>query len=410
MVGSSARSLATKISHRSSYIVASKRTPFGAYGGRLRDLKASALGGIAGRAALDELSQEVEVDHVFFGNVSQTDNSTPYLARHVGHLSGLGPTVPALTINRLCGSGFQAAITAAQHISLGEADVCLTGGAEAMSMAPYTLSGAARFGNRYGADMKLEDSLAAALVDQNPGGTPTPMGVTAENLAKKYGITREECDDYALRSQKRYAAALADGAFSAELTSVSLQTRKGLSILVDEHPRPQSTLESLASLSPAFIPSGGTVTAGNASGICDGAAANIVMSESSLKRYNVRPLARIASYAWSACEPGIMGIGPVAATREALRKAGKSIGEMDLLEINEAFAAQWLAVQRELDLPTERTNMFGGAIAVGHPLAASGARILANLTHNLIRLDRRWALGAACIGGGQGIAVVLERA
>ncbi|WVQ82797.1 hypothetical protein IAT38_004929 [Cryptococcus sp. DSM 104549] len=407
----SARRLASNFSRPESFIVSSKRTPFGAYGGKLKELKAAELGGIAGKAALAELPADVEVDQVFFGNVTQTDNSTPYLARHVGHLSGLGPTVPALTLNRLCGSGFQTAITAAQHISLGEADVCLTGGAEAMSMSPYTLSGLTRYGTRYGVDLKLEDSLAAALVDQNPGGEKTPMGVTAENLAKKYGITREECDAYALQSQGRYAAGLADGAFESELIPIPLKPVKGVpqTLTADEHPRPQSTTASLSKLPSVFIKSTGVVTAGNASGICDGGAANVVMSEGAVAKYGVKPLARIAGYAWSACEPEIMGIGPVVAVREALAKAGKSVQDMDLIEVNEAFAAQWLAVQKELELPSEKTNMFGGAIAVGHPLGASGARILGNLTHNLIRLDKKWALGAACIGGGQGIAVVLER-
>ncbi|KAK6904677.1 hypothetical protein I203_105493 [Kwoniella mangroviensis CBS 8507] len=407
----SSRLLASHIPKVESYIVSSKRTPFGAYGGKLKELKASELGGLAGKAALAELPSGVEVDQVFFGNVSQSDNSTPYLARHVGHLSGLGPTVPALTLNRLCGSGFQAAITAAQHISLGDADVCLTGGAEAMSMSPFTMSGLSRYGTKYGVDLKLEDSLAAALVDQNPGGVKTPMGVTAENLAKKYGITREECDNFALMSQQRYAAGLAAGAFSSELVPVKLKPVKGVpqTLEADEHPRPQTSIQSLQKLSSVFIKETGVVTAGNASGICDGGAANIVMSESSLQKYGVKPLARIAAYSWSACEPEIMGIGPVVAVRNALEKIGKTVGDMDIIEVNEAFAAQWLAVQRELELPTEKTNMFGGAIALGHPLGASGARILANLTHNLHRLDKKWALGAACIGGGQGIAVVLER-
>ncbi|KAK8844783.1 hypothetical protein IAR55_006633 [Kwoniella newhampshirensis] len=407
----SIRQLASNAPRQESFIVASKRTPFGAYGGKLKELKAAELGGLAGKAALAELPAGVQVDQVFFGNVAQSDNSTPYLARHVGHLSGLGPTVPALTLNRLCGSGFQSAITAAQHISLGEAEVCLTGGAEAMSMSPYTLSGLSRYGNRYGIDLKLEDSLAAALVDQNPGGAKTPMGVTAENLAKKYGITRDECDAFALMSQQRYGAGLAAGAFVSELVPVTLKPIKGVpqTLSADEHPRPQSTLASLEKLPPVFVKETGTVTAGNASGICDGGAANIVMSEQALGKYGVKPLARIASYSWSACEPEIMGIGPVVAVREALRKIGKTVQDMDLIEVNEAFAAQWLAVQRELELPIERTNMFGGAIAVGHPLGASGARILGNLTHNLTRLNKQWALGAACIGGGQGIAVVLER-
>ncbi|KAI9633252.1 putative acetyl-coenzyme A acyltransferase 2 [Dioszegia hungarica] len=407
---SSLRNLVSHVQRPEAFIVASKRTPFGAYGGSLKDFKASELGGIAGKAALAELPKGVEVDQVFFGGVTQSDNSTPFLARHVGHLSGLGPTVPALTENRLCGSGFQTVITAVQNIALGDANVCLTGGAESMSGAPFTLSGATRFGTKYGVDLKLEDSLAASLIDQNPTGQRTAMGVTAENLARKYGISREDCDAYALQSQERYAAGLSAGAFSSELTPVALRpSRKGPSSLTaDEHPRPQSNAASLAKLSPVFARDG-VVTAANASGICDGAAANVVMSEEAMKRFGVTPLVRVAGYAWSACEPEIMGIGPVVSVRKALERVGKTIGDMDIIEVNEAFAAQWLAVQKELDLPNDKTNMFGGAIAVGHPLAASGARILANLTHNLIRMEKRWALGAACIGGGQGIAVILER-
>ncbi|WVO15105.1 hypothetical protein L204_102749 [Cryptococcus depauperatus] len=394
-----------------SFIVASKRTPFGAFGGKLKEFKASELGGIAGRAALAELSPQVKVDQVFFGNVMQTNNSSPYLARHVGHLSGLGPGVPALTVNRLCGSGFQAAIAAAQHIALGEANVCLTGGTEAMSMSPYTLSGLVRYGTKYGLDLKQEDSLAAALTDQNPGGEKTPMGITAENLAKKYNITRDECDAYALMSQQRYSEGLKGGAFASELVPVALKPVKGVPqfLQADEYPRPQSTLVSLGKLPSVFVKSTGVVTAGNASGICDGAAANIIMSKEALDKWGIRPLARIAGYAWSACEPEIMGIGPVVAVKEALKNAGKLLADMDMIDINEAFAGQWLAVQKELELPLEKTNMFGGAIAVGHPLGASGARILGNLTHNLHRLNKNWALGAACIGGGQGIAVVLEK-
>lgn len=275
----------------------------------------------------------------------------------------------------LCGSGFQTIITAAQTIGLGESDVCLTGGSEAMSMSPYTLGGASRWGMRFGIDQKLEDSLAACLTDQNPGGEKTPMGITAENLAKKYGISREDCDNYAVQSQERYAAGLAAGAFADEIAPVTIKTRKGHHVVdADEHPKPHTSLMSLQKLPSVFIPKTGTVTAGNASGICDGGAANIVMSEEAMKKNNVKPLARIVSYAWSACEPSIMGIGPAVSVRKALERAGLTINDMDLIDINEAFAAQWLAVQKELELPNEKTNVFGGAIAVGHPLAASGAR------------------------------------
>lgn len=280
-----------------------------------------------------------------------------------------------------------------------------------MSMSPFTLSGANRTGMRFGVDQKLEDSLFATLTDQYPnGGKPTPMGITAENLAQKYGITREDCDNYALQSQQRYQQGLADGAFEAEIAPVTIKGRKGDVVVdKDEHPKANASLASLQKLPSVFIPKTGTVTAGNASGISDGGSVNIIMSEDAMKKYGVSPIARIASYAWSACEPSIMGIGPAVSVRQALERAGKSIGEMDLIDINEAFAGQWLAVAKELQLPNDKSNMFGGAIAVGHPLGASGARITGNLVHNLVRLDKKWALGGACIGGGQGIAIVLER-
>ncbi|EUC58782.1 acetyl-CoA C-acyltransferase [Rhizoctonia solani AG-3 Rhs1AP] len=403
------------VARAQAYIVAAKRTPFGAFGGKLKDLKASELGGLASKAALATLPKETKVDSVIFGSVSQTDNSGAYVARHVGHLSGLPVTVPALTVNRLCGSGFQSIINAVQEIQLGESNVVLTGGTENMSLAPYTLHGV-RFGNtRYGVDQKLVDSLAAALIDQVPGGhpgaAPTPMGVTAENLAQKYGITREQCDAFALRSQQRWAAAQEAGAFDDEISPVELKGRKGTEIFsVDEHPRPTATLETLAKLPSVFIKQTGAVSAGNASGIGDGAAANVVASEAACQQYGLPKLARIVSYGISACEPSIMGIGPVEAIKTALVRSGLKRDDIDLWDVNEAFAAQWLAVQKELELPDEKSNVFGGAIALAHPLGASGARITANLVHNLQRLNKRYGVGAACIGGGQGIAVVLERA
>ncbi|KAI5481614.1 3-ketoacyl-CoA thiolase, mitochondrial [Pseudohyphozyma bogoriensis] len=392
-----------------SYIAASKRTAFGAFGGKLKSWTAAQLGGVAGKAALAELPEGVKVDSVHFGAVLQSDPSGAYVARHIGHLSGLPVDVPALTINRLCGSGFQTIINAAQEIKLGEADVVLTGGTENMSLSPYTLSGASRFGNKYGVDLKLEDSLAAALTDRVP--TPTPMGITAENLANKYGVTREECDAYAVQSQQRWKEALDAGAFKDEITPISLPSRKKGAdpeiFAQDEHPRPSATLEALTKL-PAVFAKGGVVTAGNASGICDGAAANVVVGEEALKRYGIKPLAKVLAYHVVAVEPSIMGIGPVEAIKGALEKASLKMSDIDLFDVNEAFAAQWLSVQRALDLPNDKTNVFGGAIALGHPLAASGARITGNLVHNLRRLNKKYAVGAACIGGGQGIAVVLE--
>ncbi|BGP14360.1 hypothetical protein JCM10213_004487 [Rhodosporidiobolus nylandii] len=394
----------------SVFIAAGKRTPFGAFGGALKSYTASQLGGIAAKAALAELPEGVKVDSVHFGQVLYSDPSAAYLARHVGHLAGLPVDVPALTVNRLCGSGFQTIINAAQEIKLGEADVVLTGGAENMSLSPYTLSGASRFGTKYGVDLKLEDSLAQSLTDRVPN--PTPMGITAENLADKFGITREQCDQYALQSQQRWKAGLEAGAFASEIVSVPLPPKKRggepVSFAQDEHPRPQASLESLAKLASVFK-KGGTVTAGNASGICDGAAANVVVSEKAIGRFGLKPLAKVLAYHVVAVEPTIMGIGPVEAIRGALSKASLRIDDIDLFDINEAFAAQWLSVQRELELPNEKTNMFGGAIALGHPLAASGARITNNLVRNLHRLNKRYAVGSACIGGGQGIAIVLER-
>lgn len=390
-----------------AFIVGSKRTPFGAFGGKLSQLNAAQLGGHAAKAALAQIKPNTPVDSTVFGVVTHSDSTAPYLSRHVGHYAGVPITTPALTINRLCGSGFQAVINACQEINSGDSQVVLTGGTENMSMSPYTLSGV-RFGNtRYGVDLKLVDSLAVSLVDQVP--VPTPMGITAENLAEKYGITREQCDEYALQSQTRWAEAQKAGAFKDEIVPVEVKVKKDTVVFdTDEHPRPQTTMQSLAKLPPVFKKDG-TVTAGNASGICDGAAANVVASEDALWKHDLKPLARIAGYGVTACEPSIMGIGPVAASKLALERAGLKMSDMDLIEVNEAFAAQFLAVQKELELPADKTNVNGGAIALGHPLGASGARILSNLTYNLHRLDKKYALGAACIGGGQGIAVVLER-
>ncbi|GAA5887453.1 hypothetical protein JCM6882_002535 [Rhodosporidiobolus microsporus] len=360
-----------------SYIAAAKRTAFGSFGGSLSRHTAAQLGGIAAKAALADLPSDIKVDSVHFGQVLYSDPSAAYLARHVGHLAGLPVDVPALTTNRLCGSGFQTIINAAQEIKLGEADVVLTGGAENMSLSPFA-----------------------------------PMGITAENLANKHGITRQQCDEYAVQSQKRWKEALDAGAFKDEITPISLPPKKRggdpITFSQDEHPRPQATPEALAKL-PAVFKKDGTVTAGNASGICDGAAANVVVSEAALGRYGIKPLAKVLSYHVVAVEPTIMGIGPVEAIRGALQKASLKMDDIDLFDVNEAFAAQWLSVQKELGLPNDKTNVFGGAIALGHPLAASGARITNNLVHNLHRLNKRYAVGSACIGGGQGIAIVLER-
>ncbi|CAO1623202.1 unnamed protein product [Sympodiomycopsis kandeliae] len=402
---------ATTSVRQAAYIVAAKRTPFGAFGGKLSKLTAAQLGGLASKGALDELPQgiEKEIKQTIFGNVHASDNSAAYLSRHVGHYAGVPVTTPALTVNRLCGSGFQSVINAVQDIKTGDGDLILTGGSESMSLAPYTLHGVRFGGGKYGVDLKLVDSLAAALTDMVP--KPTPMGITAENLAEKYGITREQCDQFAVQSQQRWQKANDEGAFKDEIVPVEVKVKKATeSFTTDEHPRGSATIESLAKL-PSVFKKDGTVTAGNASGICDGAAANIVASEEALKRYNLKPLARIVSYAYTACEPSIMGIGPVESIKLALQRAGSgySLQDMDLIEVNEAFAAQTLAVQKELEIPNEKYNIHGGSIALGHPLGASGARITANAVHNLIRLNKQKAVVSACIGGGQGIALVLER-
>ncbi|PWN42816.1 thiolase [Ceraceosorus guamensis] len=398
---------ATTLRQSASYIVAAKRTPFGAFGGKLSSLTAAQLGGHASKAALSQLPEGTPIDATIFGNVHASDNSAAYLARHVGHHAGLPVTVPALTVNRLCGSGFQSIINAVQEVNSGDSNIVLTGGTESMSLAPYTLHGVRFGGGKYGVDLKLVDSLAAALTDMVP--QPTPMGITAENLANKYGITREQCDQFALQSQQRWQAAQEAGAFKDEIVPVEVKVKRATETFsVDEHPRGKTTIESLAKL-PSVFKKDGTVTAGNASGICDGAAANVVASEEAIKQHNLKPLARIVSYGVTACEPSIMGIGPVEAIKIALQRGGKTLGEIDgPIEVNEAFAAQFLSVQKELELPNEQTNQFGGAIALGHPLGASGARIINNLVYNGKRLNKKYALGAACIGGGQGIAILLE--
>lgn len=376
-----------------AFVVAAKRTPFGAFGGKLSTFTAAQLGGLASQAALAHLPQGTPIDATIFGNVHASDNSAAYLARHVGHHAGLPVTTPALTVNRLCGSGFQSIISAVQEIHMGDAHLLLTGGAENMSQAPYTLHGV-RFGNtRYGADLKLVDSLAAALTDMVP--TPTPMGITAENLAAKYGITRQDADAFALQTQHRWQKALEEGAFEDEIVPVEVKSKKVCveargearrlpsshaswqnteMVSADEHPRgAKATMESLGKL-PSVFKKDGTVSAGNASGICDGAAANIVASEEAIKQHNLKPLARIVSYGITACEPEIMGIGPVEAIKLALSRAGHvTKDQIDLWEINEAFASQWLAVQKELEIPNDKANLFGGAIGAFRCVCSSAS-------------------------------------
>ncbi|KAF9161404.1 3-ketoacyl-CoA thiolase, mitochondrial [Actinomortierella ambigua] len=388
------------------FIIAAKRTPFGAFGGKLKDYTAAELGAFASKAALADVGKEVPIDSVIVGNVAQSDAAGAYLARHVGLRSGLDISVPALTVNRLCGSGFQSIINATHEIKVGDANIVLTGGSESMSLSPYALRNV-RWGTRFGVDLKLEDTLAAALVDRFP--KETPMAITAENLAVKYGLTRQQCDEYALSSQQRWAAAHKAGRFNAEIVPVEYKVKKATEVLShDEHPRPNTTIENLAKLPPVFKKEG-TVSAGNASGISDGAGAVIVASEQAVKEHGLKPLAKVVSYHVTAVDPSIMGIGPVTAIQGALKKAGLQLKDMDLVEVNEAFAAQYLACEKELGLDRSKTNTNGGAIALGHPLGASGSRIIAHLTHELQRTQGKYAIGSACIGGGQGIAIVLER-
>jgi len=385
-------------------IVAAKRTPFGTFGGTLKDQSANDLGVVAAKAALAAAKVDpAVVDQVVFGNVAQTSADSIYHARHVGLRAGLPEHVPALTLNRLCGSGFQAIVSAAEEIQLGEAEVVLCGGAESMSQSPHVIRGA-RWGIALGKG-QLEDALWQALTDSF---VQMPMAITAENLAVKYGISRQDSDEYALSSQKRWAAASEGGRFAEELAPVDVPAKGGTkSFAADEHPRPQTTMEILAKL-PTVFKKDGVVTAGNASGICDGAAALVVTSASAAQTRGWKPLARIAGWGIVGCDPKIMGIGPAPAIRRALEKTGWKLADVDLVEVNEAFAPQYIAVEKELGLDRAKTNVDGGAIALGHPLGASGARITAHLVHELRRRGAKKGIGSACIGGGQGIALCIE--
>jgi acetyl-CoA acetyltransferase family protein len=383
------------------------RTGFGTFGGALKDHSATDLGALAAQCAIARAGVEpVDLGHVVFGNVIQTSTDAAYLARHVGLRAGLPIEVPAVTVNRLCGSGFEAIIQGAHRILLREATAVLAGGTESMSQAPYVLRGA-RWGTRLGQPPALEDSLWESLRDTQCG---LPMGETAENLGRRYGVTREDADAYALSSQRRAKTAWDAGVFRDEVIPVPVRnprTKQTVEWAADEHMRPDTTPEALAKLPPVFRKDG-LVTAGNASGVCDGAAALVVAGERWARERGLRPLGRLVSWAAVGVDPGLMGIGPAPAVRAALARAGLALDQMDLIEVNEAFAPQYVAVERELGLDRERTNVHGGAIAIGHPLGASGARITAHLLHALRGRGGRFGLGSACIGGGQGIAVVVE--
>jgi acetyl-CoA C-acetyltransferase/acetyl-CoA acyltransferase 2 len=391
---------------KSIVVVGAKRTAFGTMQGSLKALSATDLAVHAAKAALAQSGVALDaIGHVVIGNVMQTSPDAIYCARHVGLKAGLPITTPALIVNRLCGSGFQAIVNGAEQLLLGEADAVLVGGTENMTQAPHILRGS-REGWAFGKAPQVEDSLWSALTDSY---TNTPMAVTAENLATKYGISRKDCDEYALASQQRWAAANEKGAFKDEIAPLEIQQKKAtVQFAVDEHPRPQTTMEGLAKLAPVFKKDG-VVTAGNASGICDGAACLVLTTEEFAKAKGLKPLARLIQWGVAGVDPSIMGIGPAPAIKSALARADLKQSDIELFEVNEAFAPQYLAVEKELGLPREKTNVNGGAIALGHPLGASGARITAHLVYELARRGGRYAVGSACIGGGQGMAVVLER-
>ena len=388
-------------------IVSGARTPFGRYCGKLKDFTAQELGSIAGKGAMDRAGIDPkEFDHVVFGNAQQTSGDALYGARHVGLRAGIPIETPALTVNRLCGSGMQAIVSAAQMIQTDEAKIVLAGGMEAMSQAPFVIRG--RDGFTLAPGGKLEDSLMVALLDSYCGSY---MANTAELYGSEQGITREMQDEFALRSQKCAEDAYTAGRIQGELVPVPLRNHKGEAtgetLTEDDHRRPQTTREGLARLRPAFGKNG-TVTAGNASGIVDGGAAVVVMSlENALKR-GLKPLGRLVGWGIAGVEPKLMGRGPVPASKLALQKAGLSLDYIDLIEVNEAFAAQYLAVEKELALDRDKVNVNGGAIALGHPLGATGTRLVITLLYELRRRKKKYGLATACIGGGQGIAMVVE--
>ncbi|MGH9816275.1 MAG: acetyl-CoA C-acetyltransferase [Candidatus Acidiferrales bacterium] len=385
-------------------IVAGARTPMSRYTGAFKDVSAIELGAAAAREAIQRAGADpAEIDHVIFGNVMQTSRDALYGARHVGLKAGLKTETPAVTVNRLCGSGIEAIVQATHRLLLGDAKVVLAGGMENMTQAPHVVRGA-RTGLRLG-EGALEDSLMSGLLDTYCGFS---MAETAENLAVEYSITRQASDEYALRSQQLADAASKACRMKEEIVPVEVKAgRKTNVVTEDDHRRPDTTMEILAALLPAFKKDG-LVTAGNASGIVDGAAAVVVTREQTAKQRGWKPMGRIVSWAVAGVEPRIMGIGPVPSSQKALAAAGLKLEQMDLIEVNEAFAAQYLAVENALGLDREKTNVNGGAIAVGHPLGATGTRLVLTLLHELRRRGKRYGLATACIGGGQGIAMIVE--
>lgn len=390
----------------SVYIVDGARTAFTSFGGSFAHVKADDLGAATAIEALKRSKVDAsQVDHVIYGNVIHSSTNASFLSRHIGLKAGVPVEVPAYNVNRLCGSGSQSVVSAAQLILLNEAEIVLAGGAENMSMAPYSNFNA-RFNTSKMGLVAYEDMVLSTLTDEYVG---SGMGMTAEKLAEQYEITREEQDAFALLSQKRAGAARDNGVFAKEIVAVEVPTRKG-TVLVseDEHIKANVTAEKLASLRPSFKKDG-TVTPGNASGINDGAASVIVASEKAVNENGLAPIAKIVSWGVAGVDPSIMGIGPVPAIKQALEKADLRLEDMDLIEVNEAFASQYLSVEKELGLDRDKTNVNGGAIALGHPVGASGTRILLSLAYELKNRGLRYGVASLCIGGGQGIAVVIER-
>jgi acetyl-CoA C-acetyltransferase len=387
------------------YILSGVRTAIGTFGGSLSNELPAGLGARVASEAVKRAGVEPgEIGHVVYGNVIPTGPKDAYLARVAAIDAGIPKEVPAMTLNRLCGSGAQAIVSAAQTIMLGDTDVALAGGAEVMSRAPHYVQ-SARFGQKMG-DVTMLDGLNGVLTDPFGNGI---MGMTAENVAERYQVSRQDQDAFALESQRRAAAAIEAGHFKSQIMPLEVTAdRKTVMFDTDEHPKPATTLETLASLRPAFKKNG-MVTAGNASGVNDGAAGVVLASEGYVNRSGARPLARIVAYAHSGVEPAIMGIGPVPAVRALVDRAGIKIADFDVIESNEAFASQALAVSRELGLDPDKVNPDGGAIALGHPVGATGAILTVKALYYLQRTGGRYGLVTMCIGGGQGIALAIER-
>ncbi|WP_343661761.1 beta-ketothiolase BktB [Ralstonia sp.] len=391
---------------REVVVVSGVRTAIGTFGGSLKDVAPCELGALVVREALARAGVKgEEVGHVVFGHVINTEPRDMYLSRVAAVNGGVSAETPAFNVNRLCGSGLQAVVSAAQTVLLGDADVAIAGGAESMSRAPY-LAPAARWGSRMG-DVKMVDMMLGALHD--PFHT-IHMGVTAENVAREFGISREQQDQTALESHQRASRAIQAGYFKDQIVPVTIKSRKGdIQFDTDEHVRHDATIDDMTKLKPVFTKENGTVTAGNASGLNDAGAALVLMERSVAEKRGLKPLARLVSYGHAGVDPKIMGIGPVPATRKALERAGLSVSDLDVIEANEAFAAQACAVTKELGLDPAKVNPNGSGISLGHPIGATGALITVKALHELQRIGGRYALVTMCIGGGQGIAAVFER-